>query len=170
MSTEVVDRRILKAFYTQYVAVLLIILVFCVAGSRRLERFTPTHKTLSLPVNLTQSITNSRIGTRVLSNPFDSINPQILRESAELKAIAEALRSHDIRAKFEVGFTLHTTRSAAEKSLDLQSALQRVAVLKEFFKLEQVPTNAVGFLINDGIEAEKGGLFVAFESMETGRE
>jgi len=156
MSTgATIDRRILKAFYTQYVAVLLILLVFSVGvvAQRGVVRGDYSSKSVAkAPIKVIGSIKCAEVFSNAAS-------PEIVN-SQDLAAVVETLLNHDLRGVFTlyipVGGNAHDT------SL---SALARVKLLREYLNGLGVPEEAYRFALITSVEASSE-VAVAFESPE----
>jgi hypothetical protein len=157
MSSTLVDRRILKAFYTQYVAVLLIVLVFSVSGASGIKS---RKEALVAPANVAHIA--PQIGAKSLRDPFSGGDGIVLRQIDELEAILETLRNHDIRAVF----ALEVPKTDRFAEIEVQRAVRKAAMVRDFFVLNGVPNNAVKVTVSDDSADVEGRFSVVFESME----
>ena len=87
------DRRILRAFYTQYVAVLLILLTFSIAAFQRATQTAPKAQGVILGVS-----PEEEIGTLSIHNLFLA-SGEISSDNTQLKAVAAVLQNHDVNAE-----------------------------------------------------------------------
>ena len=141
MSNSVaIDRRILRAFYTQYVAVLLILLVFCVgAASNNRKILVP-----QLDANAEER-TPLQIGAVKYEDLFISDTSATLKDGPELLALMETLRNHDVRATFKVyadvssGPAIHIER-AMTRAHALSTRLVGASMPVEAFRVVVTPT------------------------------
>lgn len=146
------DRRILRAFYTQYVAVLLILLVFCV-GTASNEGPAPLSK---LDVHVEQR-TAPQLGVVVYEALFTSETSAELKEGAELQAVIEMLRNHDIRATF----TLYADMQSSAPTLE--RAVARAYALKARLLASSIPVAAIKVIVAP-ILGTRSSVDVVFES------
>jgi len=140
MNTAGLDRTILKAFYTQYVAVLLIILVFFTAAFQRAYIVSEDDGVQRSVIAHQGSIMNPRE-----INAFSETGA-VLSEAPDLIAIAEVLRHHDLRAEFVVFVSQHNFDVAQG---NLHYALHRVRALGDFFRQQNVPEQAIGVFVEE---------------------
>jgi hypothetical protein len=134
-----IDRRILRAFYTQYIAVLLIVLVFFVAAFQR-PRATE--------IRMAASIAQEPSATLPLGAPIALSSlwgaAGLEAEHPQLLAISQLLRAHDVEATFVFGVAV----SPADLSTSELSTLSaRVDALERFFEEEQLPRGATRYVI-----------------------
>jgi len=146
----VCDRRILKAFYTQYVAVLLIILVFSVGA---FQRATLTSPPLAPRVPNAESI-----GSLNVFPDFDSLGA-LVGESAELKAIASLVREHDIRAIVTLSASI---RDDNPELSEIERDLARLDALRGYFLSQGLSDAAFQFVLG-AASAQEGEVTVQFE-------
>lgn len=139
------DRRILKAFYTQYVAVLLILLVFCVGAFQRTSKEVPVVAVVSRPV-----VAKLPVGTIVLGD-LSEVDGES-KGRTQLQAVASLLREHDLEAT--VVFSVAKVVSSADAS-EVDDALERIGIIERFLTAENLPLNAIRFIIREN-EAAKG--------------
>lgn len=156
MRQVVADRRILKAFYTQYVAVLLILLVFAVAAFQSPQT----------PIQTVQALTTTdvpvSIGEMRVLNLFDVGDDTTIQRSGQLDAIAEIVKSHDVRAIFHV----RVARQGSEEAWSaFRRALRRADAIRAYMLGRAVMPSAVRAVAEDG-EGERELISVKFESEE----
>lgn len=149
----VCDRRILKAFYTQYVAVLLIILVFAVGAFQR----APSGQTRLAQKSLTIAQAPT-MGTLQIAQDFDSVG-SLVGEPPQLRAIASVIREHDIRALVTVPIGPITMESDL---IEVEMALARIDALKEYFLSQGLPEDAFQFFMG-GVDARDGTITIQFQ-------
>jgi hypothetical protein len=161
MSNTAVDRRILRAFYTQYVSVLLIVLVFGI-WTFQLSAVQPS---TAAPRVSSVAPTAPPVGVLHIEDPFEVGATVTLRSSAELEAIAETLRNHDLRATFRFKNALQD----AQTDIVATTMLLRLEALRAFFQAQGVPADAVtvalGSGFGDGAKTE-----ISFEFVGRARE
>jgi hypothetical protein len=145
MEIQGCDRRILKAFYTQYVAVLLIILTFTIGAFQR---------AVSLPV-VSSSVQSQHselapIGEFALAGVFAE-DGSVRKDNERLRAISDVVKNHDV--------VLHVALAAprlefAPDAAALRRALRRIQSLEQFFVQEEVALSSVHFRVSrDGGDA-----------------
>jgi hypothetical protein len=139
------DRRILKAFYTQYVAVLLILLVFCVGAFQRAD-------TQAVAVTASSPVKVASIPVGVISLGEISEVEGETKGRAQLEAVASLIREHDVEAT--IVFSVAKVVSNADVS-EVDEALERVGIIERFFAAQDIPLNAVRFIIREN-EEKKG--------------
>ena len=139
------DRRILKAFYTQYVAVLLILLVFCVGAFQRSSKEAVAVSAPSQPL-----VATIPVGTITLGEISEV--DQESKGRAQLEAVASLLREHDVEATFV--FSVAKVVPIADAS-EVDDALERIRVIERFFTAQNIPSNALRFIIREN-EEKKG--------------
>jgi hypothetical protein len=160
MSAQPVDRRILKAFYTQYVSVLLIVLVFGIW----VFHFASSHERSSsriLPVG--DSL--PPVGRMIISDPFEAGRDALEEPTAELNAIADLLLNHDVR----VVFRFDSPERSPESRLQAQNLMARLNSLRTFFQARGVPVEAVSASIGNP-QTVPGKTAVWFSMAEGSRE
>lgn len=143
------NRRILKAFYTQYVAVLLIVLVFTLGAFQRASHSGNPDAASKGEVQRTDSV-----GIMTLSNVFTE-DGSIARNHPELKALGTVLREHDL--KIAIAISVKTASSNKEEA-GVPETLREIASLEEYFKAERIPSKAIRYLVygeTDGSESLK---------------
>jgi hypothetical protein len=146
------DRKILRAFYTQYVAVLLIMLVFFVAAFQGRAAGVSTEPE---PVRMELPASVSLAGPLTF-NPF-GIGDSIAQGHDQLTAIAAVLKKHDVQARivFEV------PRSPMEmRESDIATISARVDALERFFHDQQVPVGAALYRIEQATAQARDGVSV----------
>ena len=125
------DRRILRAFYTQYVAVLLILLTFSIAAFQRATQTAPKAQGVVLGVS-----TEEEIGTLSIHNLFLA-SGEISSDNTQLKAVAAVLQNHDVNAEI----SLSTSREQLESDpAVLSQLLTRAHLIEDFLIREAVST------------------------------
>jgi hypothetical protein len=144
------DRRILKAFYTQYVAVLLIVLVFSIASFQRAVSAPST-----APVAKISQI-NPFIGSLRLPPLFDQ-NGEFTGAHAELVAVATLLREHDVRAVF-------TISRGSESGEVYNGLLQKVSAVEKFLEDLRVAPSSFRFVVASP-NGDERGVRVDFEEV-----
>ena len=140
MNATGLDRRILRAFYTQYIAVLLIVLVFFVAAFQRSQTDSPVETAYPELIAQESSV------IRPLEIRAFSDDGVILLNSHELDAIAEVLRSHDLRAEVAV-FVKHYDFDATQG--EVSGGLRRARLVEDFFRHRGVPAGIVGVVVEE---------------------
>jgi hypothetical protein len=140
MNATGLDRTILRAFYTQYVAVLLIVLVFFVAAFQRSQPVSRVVDSFHAPIAQELSIIH----------PFEvsafSEDGSILSNEPALVAVAEVLRHHDLRVECSV-FLPHHDFDATQG--ELREALHRARLLGDFFRQRGIPGQAVRVVVEE---------------------
>ena len=146
MENQGCDRRILRAFYTQYVAVLLIMLTFTIGI---FQRASISKAAVPSPGGEYVAI-GKPIGDVVIRSLFGA-DGSVSSEEPQLKALAHIIRSHDVL----LTLTLSMPRLTVEpKSPSLRRALRRINALEQFFMAEEVPREALRFRVTRGDEHE----------------
>lgn len=145
---QAIDRRILSAFYTQYVAVLLIVLVMSVSMYSIRDREADSNQSAA-PKGLSRFV-----GSKVLAIPFSESGEELER-TAELEAIASTLQSHDLRATFRLA-------DHSNGGNGLRDALHKLRLIRAFMEQRGVPTHAVRTIFSDS----EPHLSVAFDLEE----
>jgi hypothetical protein len=119
------DRRILKAFYTQYVAVLLILLVFTVAAFQRAQAVgdfeRPPERRMEEP---------SPFGLISLIGEDRDVSQRALLEG-QLEAVATILREHDVRAVVNVPLQREGDDDKFREAIDRLSLIEDLLREKE---------------------------------------
>ena len=145
MSQVVADRRILKAFYTQYVSVLLILLVFCV---------TAPYVTRSMPVPVNPPSTipvHAAFGSMKMKNPFSAEDNAVIQHTGELDAIAEVAINHDVRVELHVPVYSEGTLGRPKA---FREGIQRAEALQDYLVKHRVIRSAVSVIVEDGASRE----------------
>jgi hypothetical protein len=155
------DRRILRAFYTQYVAVLLIILVFFVAAfqtatSAESPRFRE-RKMYTRP---------DAFGEVQLSVGFmtSGLSPE---DDERLRALAEVLKTHDVTATVELIVTRMALREVDNGAIRAATLTEQ---LDQFFQSHAVPAGAVRYTIKERALGRTEGGTVKIHRMDGGHE
>jgi hypothetical protein len=147
------DRRILKAFYTQYVAVLLIILVFTVGAFQRASQSNAVDPALpSAPKEV------APIGGLEIAQHFNELG-QLDVGTAELEAVAVVIREHDVKASISLAVGMQKIDSPVPT---VEQALARVASLERFFGERGVGEDSLELVVG-GPVAREGTLIVRFQ-------
>jgi hypothetical protein len=148
------DRRVLKAFYTQYVAVLLIILTFTIGAFRR---SLPSQEVSAIPPLWTPRAVVGAISIEDLFTAEGSVNEQ----NPRVRAVAEVLKNHDLlmRATYLVP-RLEFDR----ESVSLKRALRRLEALREYLRSQSVPDAASILLVR---AADEGASTVSVQFLES---
>jgi hypothetical protein len=130
------NRSILKAFYTQYVSVLLIMLTFTVGAFQR------TNETeVSAPLPEWQP--PRTLATMEVSSMFAS-DGSIQDEDGTLGALAEIAKSHDI----DIEATVRLRRfDLSEGSAAMRRGLLRAETLERYFEQHDVPKSALSVIL-----------------------
>jgi hypothetical protein len=147
------DRRILKAFYTQYVAVLLIMLVFTVGAFQRASQreVAPTSAQ-------TAPLDKAQIGGLEIAQVFNELGA-LGGDTVQLEAVASVIREHDVTASISIPVNM--------KKIDVTQNTVEVAVahltsLERFFTERGVGAGSVEFVLG-GPEARDGRLVIRCE-------
>lgn len=150
------DRSILKAFYTQYVAVLLIILVFSVGAFQRASANTKT------PVSVNPLlVTSPSIGGLDFEVDFNRPG-DLARNSPELGAIVDVLKEHDLRARVTLP---NPTGDDSSTLAEVEEVLIRIEALRSYFESRGLSESDVHLFVG-GAEARPGKVTVQFEEVE----
>jgi hypothetical protein len=156
-STEqtVCDRRILKAFYTQYVAVLLIMLVFSVGAFQRTSA-----QVVNVAPRVPVIAEHPSIGHLEFVVEFDSTGA-LVRTSDHLDAIAEVIKEHDVRAIV----TLPVPNTTDESELvEVEKVMARLDALRGYLGSRGLSESDTRFYVG-GPEARPGKVAVRFEEV-----
>lgn len=151
----VCDRRILKAFYTQYVAVLLIILVFSVGAFQRASAHAVTSAPRALVITEPPSI-----GRLEVEVEFDA-SGALTRNPTELEAIAEVIKEHDVRAT--VTLALPPQDEEAEL-FDVEVVLARIDSLRSYLVSRGLSESDFNIYLG-GSDARPNKVTVEFEEV-----
>lgn len=152
-ATTTCDRRILKAFYTQYVAVLLIILVFTVGAFQRASR---NDDRSALPPMAPQEAPS--IGGLKIAQDFNELG-QLGADTAQLEAVALVIKEHDVRALISLPVSMQKIDSPLAT---VEQSLARIASLERFFAERGVGEDSLELVLG-GPDASEGALSVSFE-------
>jgi hypothetical protein len=133
------DRRILRAFYTQYVAVLLIVLTFTIGA---FQRCSEAPQAIEPQMTRQQIQQPSPIGAIAILGAFTG-DGSVISENERLAAVVKVLENHDLRASV----TLSVPRlDFDERASSLRRALRRLEALEDFFSKRAIPPGAVRFM------------------------
>lgn len=149
------DKRILKAFYSQYVAVLLIILVISVASSQ--GAFKSRDRT-KVPLEMQKHIAS--IGSVSMASILSPDEQTSSEGQQELHALIRILQSHDVRAVVSVPVTVSNESQGAVIEKLLQAQALRDHILKA-----QVPADAILIRVIP-LDVVGSAVTVSFEAME----
>jgi|688.fasta_scaffold438935_1 hypothetical protein len=127
------DRKLLKAFYTQYTAVLLIILTFTIGAFQRTIQAELSIN--SIPVWAPRAT----VGSLEISGVFTS-EGELDPSAPQLNAIAEVLTQHDLNVRVVMSVADLGLR---EYSTSLRRAGIRLEKLRKFFLSRGVPESAL---------------------------
>jgi hypothetical protein len=147
------DRRILKAFYTQYVAVLLIILVFTIGAFQRASQDDVGAQRLTLAPREEPSI-----GGIEIAQYFTELG-ELGSNTAELEAVALVVRDHDVRASISLPMSIQRIDAPGPS---VEESLARLAALEKFFEERGVTADSLELVLG-GKDARGGKLVVRFE-------
>jgi hypothetical protein len=147
------DRKILRAFYTQYVAVLLIILVLIIGSSRGMFP-----RDLSATGAVNYEPTPKQFGSISVGRLFETEHSAKIIDTSQLEAIAETLRNHDIRAKLFLSSSNLLDNNQAY-------ALERASAVRQWMLSQNLPSSAFSVVLTQRTGSDQGVLAV-FESME----
>jgi hypothetical protein len=132
------NRRILKAFYTQYVAVLLIVLVFTLGA---FQRASHTGNRDALRKNNAPQAHG--LGSITLSQVFTD-EGSVVPNQAELKALATVLKEHDLKIVIAIPTNEISSRPG---DAGVSWAMREVASLERYFKAEGISSAAIRYLV-----------------------
>ena len=134
------DRKILKAFYTQYVAVLLILLTFCVGAYQR----SPEKAVAAAPA-LPARVPDVRLAGFTIDDPYAG-QEQIPDGEPHLSAVVALIKNHDVNATLE----LSLPRPAFQQDKDgVRGALRRAAAIESFLLSRGVERHTFTLVIRD---------------------
>lgn len=151
----VCDRRILKAFYTQYVAVLLIMLVFSVGAFQRASK-----RAVQSAPHISVAAERPSIGGLEFDIEFDS-SGALARSSDDLDAVAVVLREHDVRANI----TLPAPSAEDDAELvDVEGVMARLDAIRGYLDSRGVSESDTRFYLG-GPDARVGKVTVRFEEV-----
>jgi hypothetical protein len=145
MEIQGCDRRILKAFYTQYVAVLLIMLTFTIGAFQR-----ATQAPMASPQAASSIEELAPFGEFVIAELF-GVDGSVPQDNQKLLALASIVRNHDVA--ITLGLSLPRLSFEADSS-SVRRALRRIQALENFFVREQVPLTAVRFIATNSTSPE----------------
>ena len=151
------DKRILRAFYTQYVAVLLIILVFFVAAFQ-----TTTFAKLSDSPVRKIAIRPFAFGEVQLSEEFLT-NGLGAADHERLRALAEVLKTHDVTATVELTVARMALGEVDNGAIRAATFTEQ---LDQFFRGHGVPSGAVRYTIRERAFGRAVGGLVRIHQME----
>jgi len=147
------DRRILKAFYTQYVAVLLIVLVFTVGAFQRGSQ--ARLQSAQHPSAPNEAVS---IGGLEIAQNFNELG-ELGSETAELEAVATVIKEHDVRASISISVTMHKIESS---EMTVEQSLARLASVERFFEQRGIGEDSIELVLG-GRSTREGMLVVRFE-------
>jgi hypothetical protein len=150
------NRRILKAFYTQYVAVLLIVLVFTLGAFQR-----ATHSEGGSLPSTNPTAGSLQVGAMTLADVF-SEDGSIVGDHAQLLAVITVLKEHDLRVALVIP---KNGSSIAHGTRDIAASLKQVEALEAFFNAHSIADEFVRFVIRDPFVHEGDAIQVYFEEM-----
>lgn len=149
------DRRILKAFYTQYVAVLLIILVFTVGAFQR-----TTGRSAAVVTPIPVIAEPSPIGALEVAQDFDDAG-QLIGDTSQLQAVSTLLAEHDVRAVVTVA--AHNGERHSDLA-SIEDSLARLESVERFFLAQGLLESEVTFVVG-GPAARSGKVAIQFEGV-----
>lgn len=149
------DRRILKAFYTQYVAVLLIILVFTVGAFQRTTRLSASVEQPIQPI-----LERPSIGVLEVVQDFDDAG-QLIGDTSQLQAVSTLLEEHDVRAVITVAADNGERHSHLAR---IEDSLARLESLEKFFLGQGISESEVTFVLG-GAAARSDKVTIEFEGV-----
>ena len=160
MEIQGCDRRILKAFYTQYVAVLLIMLTFTIGAFQRASQsvLVATRESSAIPEA-------APFGDLVVTGVF-GVDGSVPKGQPQLTALDSVVRNHDVI--LTLGISVPRLSFEAD-SASVRRALRRIQALEQFFIREDVPLTALRFAASEQSESENDlAVTVAPEEEEGG--
>lgn len=138
------NRDVLKAFYTQYVAVLLIVLVFCVGAFQRSTKLVLTHQGAVTTTKGAPAIATLRV-----SPEFDD-NGGLVVIPAELSAAVALVREHDVRARIE----LHIGHDDGGQELSaIERSLAQIESLRAYLLSDGLNNSDLTFALTETKDA-----------------
>lgn len=149
------DRRILKAFYTQYVAVLLIILVFTVGA---FQRTSIPDLAIAHPAPIIRDAPS--IGALQIAHPFGQ-EGRLLADTAQLQAISMVLKEHDVRAVMTLSASMRSKEAEGDVVME---SLAHIDALETFFRTQGVSDSSLKFVLDSSV-ATTGNITVEFEEV-----
>lgn len=135
------DRRILSAFYTQYVALLLILITFMV-GLRAGAPLSPAVSDVAPPSKVKWVAVAPKESASLGEFSIPNIildDGRVAQENAELLAIVTILRTHDVSAVVRLSIP---RLGVHDESSSYRRALRRIEALESFFVEQRVPITA----------------------------
>jgi len=145
MASAGCDRRILRAFYTQYVAVLLILLTFCIGAFQRASTAAPSVAPQpAAPKPVPQQIA---LADMHIPDPFSDA-AAIAPGHAQLKAVAMFVKSHDVHAALELSIDRAKLKASPELIAEVAA---RAEALEDFLLRESVPPGSFSVTIGAGV-------------------
>ncbi len=147
-----VDRRILRAFYTQYVAVLLIILVFCVGSVYKQSTQQRQEPELSQEAQLLASVRYPEF--------FTALESAEISDTGGIKAISEVLTSHDLRGVFAIPAFISGNAQEVATTVGLRAKALRTRAAQD-----GIPAQAIKIVVVPS-RYPSATVYVSFESME----
>ena len=153
------DRRILRAFYTQYVAVLLLVLTFTVGAFQRAHSNRGSASAGLLSQKLSQS------GEVAIPCAFTEVGV-VNRGCEPLMAVTRVLSMHDLSAEV---FVATPRLDFDPHSSSFTRTMRRVEALEDHFEDHDVPLRAVRIVAATDIEpAGDGALHITLFSASGG--
>lgn len=150
--TQTPDRTILRAFYVQYTAVLLIVLSSMIGAL--VNRANSKTTTETQPIEVPKVVSNALRGpianqSIALSQIFSGND---IKEDAALSSTTEILENHDVSVELYLNVADEVNSDAA---LETEQALSRGQALEEFFWSKGIPKSAVKAIVGyDGSAKE----------------
>lgn len=142
------DRRILKAFYTQYVAVLLIVLTFTIGAYQRSSGVVEAGE----KVLVSRGEHDLTIGDITITDAFTA-DGSVIPGHERLEAVASVLENHDLTATM----TLVVPRlDFDDQASSLRRAVRRLEALEELFERRAIPPGTVRFVARTGPGISEG--------------
>lgn len=161
MSAQGPDRRILRAFYTQYVAVLLIVLVFFVAAFQAASSASAPQVSQAPAMPRAEFFGDIILSDKIITDGIASTDERALR------AIAEVLRNHDVGATVE----LTVPRLAlGEMNNGAMRAVTLTDHIDQFLVRNGAPSGVVRYVIRANRVARDAGGVVRIHWQEGQRE
>jgi len=136
------DRRILRAFYTQYVAVLLIVLTFTIGAFQRTSQVQDAVVTGQVRRDAPQ------IGT---FNIEGALTPDgsVVSDNQQLQALVKVLEEHDLTASVVLSVShLEFNQNASS----LRRVFRKLTSLERFFEQHAIPASAIQFVAEESGE------------------
>lgn len=150
MSKVECDRRILKAFYTQYVAVLLIVLTFSISAYQRASM----QGTLPKSVALLSAPSDVQLAELSIDGLFAD-DGQLRMDQPRLEAVASLLKNHDVNA------TLALAAERVALSGTGHELVRKLHDIEQFMLARGVPREA--FVLRVLLQGDRtGNLTVTF--------